>query len=121
MSKPYPKNAPGDFFVGDGECIECRAPEQEAPQLMTHDETGHCYFRRQPETLAEVEEAVSACCVSCVEAVYYQGKDQVVINRLKERGMSIVCLSLPEEERLSQYSPKPSLIKSLLRFLFGRK
>src|SRR6478672_10438463 len=31
---PYPKNAPGDFVVNDFECIQCCAPEHEAPDLM---------------------------------------------------------------------------------------
>jgi hypothetical protein len=41
MSASSPRfrlNAPGDFFVEDGCCISCTAPEHEAPELMAHDE-----------------------------------------------------------------------------------
>lgn len=89
----FPLNAPGDFFVEDGMCIACAAPEHEAPELMAHTEHEadgyHCYFRRQPETPEEVEHAIRAVCVSCCEAVRYGGNDPKILGRLeklKQRG-----------------------------------
>lgn len=81
---PYPKNAPGDFYVENGCCIFCRAPEAEAPDLMAHHDDGpgyHCYFRRQPSTPEERERAIQACVVSCVKAVRYRGNDPEILRR----------------------------------------
>jgi hypothetical protein len=83
-------NAPGDFFVEDGRCIACTAPEHEAPELMAHAEDEglnyHCYFRRQPETSEEIEHAVRAVYVSCCGAVRYGGSDPGVLARLERLG-----------------------------------
>jgi hypothetical protein len=90
---PYPKNAPGPFYVEDGSCVICEAPYHEAPDMMAHDEEGggHCYFRRQPETPEEVERAISACCVSCVSAVRYSGNDPEILRRFREVGRIGAC------------------------------
>lgn len=87
--KPNPAfhlNAPGDFYVGENECIMCEAPEHEAPELMSHDESthgyGHCYFKRQPSTPDEVSHAIEAVKVSCCGAVRYGGSDPAIISRL---------------------------------------
>ena len=84
---PYPKNAPGDFYVENECCISCEAPYNEAPDLMEHDEEGaysHCFFKKQPETPEEVERAVMACVVSCVRAVRYGGKNPKILKRFQE-------------------------------------
>jgi hypothetical protein len=87
---PYPKNAPGPFYVQSECCIACSAPEQEAPDLMDHgewpdgEEGYHCYFKRQPETPDEVERAISACVVSCVRAVRYAGNNPKILKRFRE-------------------------------------
>jgi hypothetical protein len=84
---PYPKNAPGPFYVEKGCCICCEAPSHEAPDLIAHDEDGgHCYFKRQPETPEEVERAIRACRVSCVGAVRYSGDDPEILRRFRELG-----------------------------------
>src|SRR4051794_11718743 len=81
----FPKNVPGPFYVAAGECITCRAPEHEAPDLMAFDEQiGHCYFKKQPSTPDELERAVRAVWVSCCEAVVYDGDDPSVIERITE-------------------------------------
>jgi hypothetical protein len=82
----YPLNAAGDFYVADGMCIACRAPEHEAPDLMAHDPSAHagyhCYFKRQPTTPEELERAIRAVAVGCCGAVRYGGRDPQVIRRL---------------------------------------
>jgi ferredoxin len=78
------KNAAGDFFVENGFCISCGAPEAEAPELMAHDDDHHCYFRRQPQTSEELERACLAVFVSCCGAVQYGGSDPQVLARLDE-------------------------------------
>jgi hypothetical protein len=82
--KPHPKNAPGPFFVEDGLCMICGVPELEAPDLMTGSEEGHCYFRKQPTTPEELEQAIAAVAICCCGAVQYGGSDPAVIARLEE-------------------------------------
>jgi len=91
---PYSKNAPGDFYVENENCIACEAPSREAPDLIAHDGEGdypHCYFKKQPETTEEVERAVMACRVSCVKAVRYAGKDPKVLKLFRDRDCEGSC------------------------------
>src|ERR671939_176738 len=96
MSKPKfdrtPLNVEGDFYVVKDTCITCMAPHHEAPELMGLDEATGCYFRRQPQTLEEVEHAIEAVWVSCVEALRYAGNDPEILARLRAKG----CKSLSD-------------------------
>jgi hypothetical protein len=102
---PYPKNAPGPFYVQSECCIACSAPEQEAPDLMDHgewpdgEEGYHCYFKRQPETPDEVERAISACVVSCVRAVRYAGNNPKILKRFRELRSEDSCDVLEGQTR----------------------
>lgn len=88
----YPLNVEGDFYVLDGMCIACTAPEHEAPDLMAHEAgSHHCYFRRQPRTPDELEQAVMAVAVGCCGAVRYGGTDPAVRLRLTQLGFAEVC------------------------------
>ena len=81
----FPKNVSGPFYVANEQCLACGAPEQEAPDLMASDEqTGHCYFKKQPTTPEELERAVQAISVSCCGAVLSVGNDPAILRRLKE-------------------------------------
>src|SRR2546426_5210227 len=80
--KAFRLNAAGPFYVEDGCCFICCAPEHEAPGLMGfyQDPSGthkgsHCYFRKQPKTRAELEQAIRAVWVSCCGALRYGGHD----------------------------------------------
>lgn len=78
----HPRNSQGPFYVVNGECITCGAPETEAQELMSHDDRGHCYFVRQPESPEEVEQAIRATWASCCGAVRYGGKNAEIIRKL---------------------------------------
>jgi hypothetical protein len=83
----FPLNVAGDFYVANGWCMACEAPEHEAPDLMAHEPgSRHCYFRRQPETAAELAGAVMAVAVGCCGAVRYAGTNPSVIHQLREFG-----------------------------------
>jgi len=85
-------NAPGDFYVEDGRCITCGAPHDAAPALMAWtDDNSHCFFRRQPSTKEEVEQAIQAVRCSEVCALRYAGNDPDILRRLKEAGMGDQC------------------------------
>jgi ferredoxin len=81
-----PLNAEGGFYVEKDVCIRCMAPHHEAPELLGMDEETGCYFRRQPQTSEEIEHAVEAVRVSCVEALRYSGDDPEVLKRLRAKG-----------------------------------
>ena len=80
---PHPLNAAGDFIVENGRCIACLAPEASAPNLMAHDESGHCYFKCQPKNEEETYDAILAMKVSCCGAVQYVGKDKSILFKIK--------------------------------------
>ena len=86
-----PLNAEGGFYVEKDTCLNCMAPEHVAPGLMGHDEETGCYFKRQPETPEEVEQATEAVRVSCVEALRYAGNDPMILERLQAKSCKSLC------------------------------
>ena len=103
--EPYPLNVPGPFYVENGMCIICRVPEHEAPDLIGFDEapsgTGHCYFKKQPETSEELERAINAMSVACCGAHCYRGDDPEIIRRLREAGVEQGQIDALASEELS--------------------
>jgi len=89
----FPENSLGDFYVENQVCITCRAPEAEAPDLIDHskEEYGHCYFKKQPQTLDELDRAISAMQVSCISGLRYGGKDEDILRRLYKEGLAHAC------------------------------
>ena len=85
-----PLNAPGPFCVSDGDCIACGAPEAEAPTLIASDDAG-CYFKRQPATRKEVEQAIAAMAAACVQVHRYGGSDGRTLKRLAELDLAHCC------------------------------
>jgi hypothetical protein len=107
----YPENENDDFYVLCDACILCAAPHDEAPDLMGWHERDeppgprtcaptHCFFKAQPRTPDEIERAIRAMNVSCVEALRYGGLDPRILLRLHELGLEHLCdHPLTEEER----------------------
>ncbi len=90
---PHPQNAPGAFYVGHGECITCGAPHTVAPDLIGWDDSPnepgihrHCYFKKQPGTPEELDQALAAINSSCCGALYYAGSDPRVLQDLRKNG-----------------------------------
>ena len=86
---PYKLNVVGDFYVEDGECMACTLPASEAPSLIAEDESDggyHCYFKKQPSTQEEIDDAVSAIAVSCCGAVQYKGHNESIIQAIITEG-----------------------------------
>ena len=103
---PHPANASGPFYSENDGCTACGAPNAQAPQLMDwhYEEYGsmtlqHCIFIRQPETADEVEQAISAMEVSCVENLRYRGSDVVIIARLRDLRLEHLCDVLAEKPK----------------------
>jgi hypothetical protein len=95
QQRRYPLNAAGDFYVADGMCIACTAPEHEAPDLLFHDPEAHagyhCYFKRQPGTPDELQRAVMAVAVGCCGVVRYGGDDSALLRQLAGLGAAEAC------------------------------
>lgn len=79
----HPLNAECDFFVEYDSCLACDAPRSEAPELIVYDKAGYCYFKRQPQNAEELEHAVNAVRVSCIEAVLYEGNDAEISRKIR--------------------------------------
>jgi len=85
------------FYVDKDVCIACGAPEAEAPKLIEHSVgSGECYFKIQPKTEEEVTQAINAVMVSCIDALRYGGKDERILKRMYELGLSGNCDYVPE-------------------------
>lgn len=98
MVERHPRNAPGPFYTDHRSCISCDAPRYEAPGLITLDDDG-CYFHKQPETPEEVNQAIRAMHVSCIEAYRYGGNDPRIRRRLAQVGYAHLCDRPLEGER----------------------
>ncbi|WP_145856003.1 ferredoxin [Pedobacter suwonensis] len=99
LPERYPENSAGDFYVENEVCITCGAPEAEAPDLIEHskNEYGHCYFKKQPTTVDELDRAINAMLVSCISSIRYCGKDKAILKRLYDLGMQAECDYKPED------------------------
>jgi hypothetical protein len=86
VPKAYLENVPGPFYVEDDLCILCRAPEAVASNLVGGS-SKHCYFKKQPESPEELEQAIQAVEHCCCGAYRYRGTDPEVIRRLG----AVVC------------------------------
>ena len=93
LPQRVPENVQGDFYVEAGKCLRCCMPHGEAPGLMNDASVAfrECYFRRQPETVEEVEQAIRAVWVSEVGCLRYGGRDAGIIRRLGELGVGHTC------------------------------
>lgn len=100
----HPLNVPGPFYVEDGQCINCLAPAEKAPELFGHFEEppglrgcSHCYVKKQPDTPAEVARMIAAIEASCCSGLRYCGDDSDVLSRLQQAGFAGRCDELWDE------------------------
>ena len=102
--KRFPLGAEGPFYVLYECCTACEVPLTEAPDLMAMHESDdpnefgyHCYFKRQPETDAELQRAINAMHVQDLGCIRYGGSDSSVLSRLT---------SLELDEHCDELEPK---------------
>ncbi len=98
-------NVPGPFYIEDGQCINCLAPCDTAPQLIGFfEETpelrgyAHCYVKQQPTTAAEMRVMLRAMQAACCSGLRYCGDDPEVLRQLREAGLEGRCDELWREE-----------------------
>jgi hypothetical protein len=111
LPQRVPDNAPGDFYVQAGLCTACCLPHGEAPELLNDlkQPFDECYFRRQPRTPAEVDQAIEAICVSEMCALRYGGTDAAVIDKLRARRAAAQCDQTPEGQAWLDALTRPSV------------
>jgi hypothetical protein len=78
---------------------------------MSHDESGHCFFVRQPSTSEEMSAAIGAVWTSCCAAVRYGGTDIAILTRLGNLGELSRCDNPPAP-------PPPIILRDCARFEF---
>jgi hypothetical protein len=100
-TRRHHQNVDGPFYVTNGDCMSCGAPEMHAPTLMSHASHGHCFFTRQPTGPEETNEAIASTWASCCGALRYGGTDDGILIRLAELGLAEQCDFRLEDE------PKP--------------
>src|SRR5580700_12231896 len=81
---PHPKSAPGDFYVEKGQCLACGVPHVVAPDLVgwTDEKVQHSFWKKQPETPAELERAIAVMEAQELECHRYAGTDPAILNRI---------------------------------------
>lgn len=81
---PHPKCVPGDFYVEEGQCLACGVPHVVAPDLVgwTDEKLSHCYWKKQPETPAELERAIGVLEAQELGCHRYAGTDPAILGRL---------------------------------------
>ena len=116
--------APGDWRVDHDLCMACGAPPLQAPELMgfgnNHADPAYvqCYFKRQPQTPAEHDQAFRAANVSCCGAVRYCGDDPVLVERMQGPDASTVG-PVPRGVMRDAVEKRTSARRMLLPFLLA--
>jgi hypothetical protein len=110
---PNPQPAPGGFYVVKGECLACGVPHVVAPDLMgwTGEKVQHCCWKKQPETQAELDQAIKVFEVQELGCHRYAGNDPAILDRI----LPTYCdypLPRPSAERIEPHSPDFALIEA---------
>jgi hypothetical protein len=112
----HPHSAPGDFYVVNNECLSCGMPHVLAANLVgwVDAETSHCFWKRQPETQEEVQQAIDVVLNSEVACHRYAGDDPVVMSQIGWECCDSPLRALPEDfvPRRSPVPPSFALIES---------
>jgi len=132
----HPKNVSGVFYVVNGCCTACGVPDALAPALFAYDQDNHCYVRRQPATVEELESTLDVIVGQELGCIRYRGKDEDILRRLAEVGESAQCDEAPPKGIVaglrnhvtfqagsSDVSPFSSrlLLEELRRYVVGRR
>jgi hypothetical protein len=109
----HPKSAPGDFYVENGQCLSCGVPHVVAPTLIgwVDEEKSHCYWKKQPETPQELEQAIGVLDAQELDCHRYAGSDP----RILDRSLLMFCdyplqLQSATQEPTELHSPRFELL-----------
>ncbi len=74
----------------------------------------HCIWKKQPQTVEELEQAFAAFDASCIDAYRYAGSDPAIISRLGPNRCDQRVHCPPEETQVTSESSPESLAFTLL-------
>jgi hypothetical protein len=80
-----PQSVPGDFYVEKNMCLACGIPHVVAPDLVgwvDDAERTHCYWKKQPETEQEMQQAFAIFDAQEAGCHRYAGHDQAIQERV---------------------------------------
>lgn len=109
---PHPKSAPGDFYVVKGECLACGVPHVVAPDLVgwADGKVQHCFWKKQPETPAELERALEVLEAQELGCHRYAGTDLAILNRVLSTYCDYPIQSPTVTERANPQLPRFALL-----------
>ena len=113
---PHPKSAPGDFYVEKGQCLACGVPHVVAPDLVGWTGEGkvrHCFWKKQPETPAELERAIAVLDAQELECHRYAGTDPAILDRVLSTYCDYPVHSPSNHDIEGQTDPKPPIFMLL--------
>ena len=110
---PHPQSEHGDFYVVKGECLACGVPHVVAPDLVgwTGEKAQHCCWKKQPETQAELDQAIKVLEVQELGCHRYAGNDPAILDRI----LPAYCdypPPCPGAETIEPHSPDFALIEN---------
>jgi len=126
----HPKSAPGDFYVEKGQCLACGVPHVVAPDLVgwTDEKVQHCYWKKQPETPAELERAIAVLEAQELECHRYAGTDPAILKRVLStycdypvQSPSILELTGHESPHFALLDDRPGLLATVWRTITRRR
>ncbi len=95
-----PNSAPGDFYVENHCCTACGVPLLVAPDLIGYVDSSmsHCYWKKQPETEHELDQAIAIFEAQELGCHRYAGHDPIIQRRV---GYSSCDYPLPHIKALA--------------------
>lgn len=95
----HPLSVAGDFYVEDGYCLSCGVPEAIAPELISHAEDQHCYWKKQPDTQLELQKAIQILHAQELGCHRYRGNDPAILKSLPPSCCDAVCPVAPRRTK----------------------
>lgn len=93
-----PKSALGDFYVEPNCCTSCGVPQAVAPDLIgwTEEPFVSCYWKKQPETPGELEQAFKIFDGQELGCHHYAGHDPAIQRRVGYESSDHATLLAPQ-------------------------
>lgn len=126
---PHPRSAAGDFYVEKGQCLACGVPHVVAPDLVgwTDEKVQHCFWKKQPETPAELERAIAVLETQELKCHRYAGTDPAILDRVLStycdypmQSPRILEPAAPQSPHFSLLDDRPGLLNRVWRTITGR-
>ena len=122
-----PRSAPGDFYVENHCCIFCGVPQVAAPDLIgwTDERNAQCYWKKQPETGQELEQAFAVFDGQELGCHRYGGSDPKIQTRIGtencDHPVSYIASTVDSYSTVPSFWTEAGLFERLWAKIFGRR